>query len=902
MIIEKIQLRNITTHKDTTISFQNGLNVLAGSNGTGKSTVLKMIGHNLFDFLPAKSQTTYVRDAPDAGKSGLVKVWVRGVEDHPFLIERSVARKPNTIKVTDLLTGTIIDKIHNKSNLQKWLKVQTGINQEHDLSKLFQNAIGVEQGTFTEPFLRRPSDRKDFFNPLLNVEIYTKIYKKSASIVKEFNEEINEYKLEIKGYQTQLERKLVLEKSLNKIQDEILDTTTKKTILSQEFAKIQSEFQKLKQIKEQIDKYQRDIAELTQEQANLVQQSKILTSQRQESEKAKEVCRENSNNAQEFIKTKKIEEDLICKKEEYDRLTKTQHALEKNLTTIETKVEAFQKQKEEIEGLKESYQKLTQDHETYQKNSLRLEQIQQLNTQIRMKTEIFEKQSKNILSNQKSIDDIKQKIVKIPELRSLVDQLEEIRVKLTSTEKQISVLQTQKNEYEQNKESSKDGKCPFLGTQCQNIEGESLTTHFGKLLATNFQALQKSMQHRKKLEDQILKCKKAQQLLERLTRLEAQLQQKQELADQLLLENTSIKTFLDENKNVKSELTTLQKQQNLLKTQADQYQIVHNKITKDLPALIKKLSVMRENRKPIEAKLAPLLKFLQENRTISENLGKIRILLKKLFPSYEKYHANIQQSKNLPGILKKLESLTQKTISNQKSLKQIEASYQKLQNQFDPHQFETLELKKDSLNNQLTMMKQNILNKTQQQRELDKEYQDLLKIEKKLSSIIQDFNNLEDALTFTQTIRDWFKEAGPKITGALLNNINRLASELFRDLMGLDEVKLIWQEDFDVLVISSQNERVFSQLSGGEQMAVALAIRLAILRILTSIDFAFFDEPTTNLDTIKRQNLAKCIQNVRGFRQLFVISHDDTFEENADHVIRFEKDESETTTVDFLKV
>ncbi|UYP44661.1 DNA double-strand break repair Rad50 ATPase [Candidatus Lokiarchaeum ossiferum] len=902
MIIEKIQLRNITTHKDTTISFQNGLNVLAGANGTGKSTVLKMIGHNLFDFLPAKSQNVYVRDAPDAGKSGLVKIWVRGVDDHPFLIERSVARKPNTIKVTDLLTSTIIDKIHNKANLQKWLKIQTGINQEHDLSKLFQNAIGVEQGTFTEPFLRRPSDRKDFFNPLLNVEIYNKIYKKSASIVKEFNEEINEYKLEIKGYKTQLERKVVLEKSLNRLQAEILDNTTKKKILSQEFTKIQSKYQKSKQIKEQIEKLQRNISELTQEQTNIAQQSSIITSQRQESEKAKEICQQNLSPAQEFIKIKKIEEELITKKEKFDRLMKTQHTLEKNLTTIQTKIEAFQKQKEEIENLKESYQNLKKDYETYQKNSLRLEQIQQLSTQTRMKRDIYEKQSKNILTTQKSIDDIKQKIVKIPELRTLVDQMEKVQEELTKIEKQISVLLTQKKEYEKNKESSKDGKCPFLGSKCQNIEGESLTTYFEKLLATNFQALQKSNQHRKTLISQFQKCKEAQQSLDRLKLLEAQVQQKLELVNQLKLENVAIKVFLDENRNVKTELDSLQKKQISLKSKAEQYQIVHSKITTDLPILNKKISVMRENRKPIEAKIAPILKYLQENNSISEKLGQVRTTLKKLLPSYEKYQTNLQQSRKLPAILEQLDNLKQKSIVNQKKLKQIQVTHQNLNKQFDLHDFDKLEQKKEKLNNELTMIKQDILNKTQQQHELEREFQDLLKIENKLSDIIKDFENLENALAFTQTIRDWFREAGPKITGALLNNINRLASELFRDLMGLDGVKLIWQEDFDVLVISSQNERVFSQLSGGEQMAVALAIRLAILRILTSIDFAFFDEPTTNLDTIKRQNLAKCIQNVRGFRQLFVISHDDTFEENADHVIRFEKDESETTKVDFLKV
>ncbi len=65
--------------------------------------------------------------------------------------------------------------------------------------------------------------------------------------------------------------------------------------------------------------------------------------------------------------------------------------------------------------------------------------------------------------------------------------------------------------------------------------------------------------------------------------------------------------------------------------------------------------------------------------------------------------------------------------------------------------------------------------------------------------------------------------------------------------------------------------------------------RLALLREMSSIDIAFFDEPTTNLDEARREALARQILNVRGFRQLFVISHDDTFEQATQNLIRVER-------------
>ncbi|MGI8564904.1 MAG: hypothetical protein ACR2LZ_00330, partial [Pyrinomonadaceae bacterium] len=54
---------------------------------------------------------------------------------------------------------------------------------------------------------------------------------------------------------------------------------------------------------------------------------------------------------------------------------------------------------------------------------------------------------------------------------------------------------------------------------------------------------------------------------------------------------------------------------------------------------------------------------------------------------------------------------------------------------------------------------------------------------------------------------------------------------------------------------------------------------------LSDIRMAFFDEPTVNMDAERRERLAQQIGQVRHFAQLFVISHDDTFEESVDHVV-----------------
>ena len=83
-------------------------------------------------------------------------------------------------------------------------------------------------------------------------------------------------------------------------------------------------------------------------------------------------------------------------------------------------------------------------------------------------------------------------------------------------------------------------------------------------------------------------------------------------------------------------------------------------------------------------------------------------------------------------------------------------------------------------------------------------------------------------------------------------------------------------------------DRPFSNLSGGEQMAAALSVRLALLKQLSDVRIAFFDEPTMNMDAERRERLAEQVSQItqkQTFDQLFVISHDDTFESYVDNVI-----------------
>jgi exonuclease SbcC len=140
-------------------------------------------------------------------------------------------------------------------------------------------------------------------------------------------------------------------------------------------------------------------------------------------------------------------------------------------------------------------------------------------------------------------------------------------------------------------------------------------------------------------------------------------------------------------------------------------------------------------------------------------------------------------------------------------------------------------------------------------------------------------------------IRRTIRDAGPEITRRLVRAVSLRADQIFADIMNDHQQELIWDENYGITIRHDGYTRDFQQLSGGEAMAAALAVRLALLQSMSAVDVAFFDEPTANLDPERRANLAEQIARIKGFSQLVVISHDDTFEQDTGHVIHIAKNE-----------
>jgi exonuclease SbcC len=182
------------------------------------------------------------------------------------------------------------------------------------------------------------------------------------------------------------------------------------------------------------------------------------------------------------------------------------------------------------------------------------------------------------------------------------------------------------------------------------------------------------------------------------------------------------------------------------------------------------------------------------------------------------------------------------------------------------------------------------------QEQLEKELQRFAVLRKELTGEFQEKERLETVAETTAFIRDTLKEAAPRVARNYIHHVSIEANQMFREIMGSGDRSLKWADDYAVMLEEDGYERPFASLSGGEQMAAALSIRLALLKQLSDIRVAFFDEPTANMDAERRENFAQQISRITNFDQLFVISHDETFDNFVDNVVTVHRQEGEAAS------
>lgn len=255
----------------------------------------------------------------------------------------------------------------------------------------------------------------------------------------------------------------------------------------------------------------------------------------------------------------------------------------------------------------------------------------------------------------------------------------------------------------------------------------------------------------------------------------------------------------------------------------------------------------------------------------------------------EKYYRAFIENKPIASRLdeheRELLSIELELENLRAQLEALDAALKTARSQYDEEKHQSVSARLEETINQVATLNSFLQTASNRLEEVRAEIARLTIARKRLEKLALNKERCHQLSSVAEFIRDLLKKAGPFITEAHLQSISIEANQLYREITGNPMVSLRWDMGYEIVLEEDGHERAFASLSGGEQMAAALAVRLALLKELSDMRIAFFDEPTTNMDEERRRNLAQQIGRIKDFDQLFVISHDDTFEGFTDRVV-----------------
>ncbi|NJO77746.1 MAG: SMC family ATPase [Cyanobacteria bacterium RM1_2_2] len=923
MEILSVTLRNFKSHSDRHFTFQPGTNAICGENGAGKTSILEAIAWVMFNHRGSYKNEDLIRNG--SGSAQVTVAFISNRDSRTYEVQRCTARG---YTIFDPQLGVKLDYKHIEDEIVPWLRQQLGVAPGTDLARLFSNTIGVPQGTFTADFLQPPDKRKQIFDSVLKVEEYRQTTQDLLSLEKYGKAEVESLERSLADYEEHLLEWQPLQARRQTLSQEIAANETLLQQLEANLVKLQAEKDQLASQAQQIQQITMRLQGLTAQAEGKQQAISILEQAVQRSKYAVEVCTANRPNYQGYqqaeAELKQIEQQLKQRQTLWQQREAQQKRLieqQKQLTRLSLQLETLASAAAEMTRLRpfvaqqnelEQQQADAVDH-LNQLQAFKLEQ-QNLSRQLNHLQAEQAKLLQNIEQTQARQTDVDQILVleqKRDRLQEQLSRIEAAKQFEAELRQLVTVGESRRDQHQYQVEQALEmlnsmqrdiqQRMPLLA----NIPVESAILAVKAGMSLNTELINALWRILSDLSEQISPAKLQQQLTHTKHQLHAVQQSRLALAT---LEAKQAQ-YTERQADVEQYQTRIADLQETLSTEADWQQ--HRALLLDqlnqlgnpkgrvhlIQRDLEQQSSLSAQHSAVETQCAALqqtiahldeqLAQFAELETAAEQQQQQRQTYQAGYLTYLEYQKDANQMAPLMAELQDTLTQLQQIAADRQ---QVQAEFDQLLQTYNSERYATIEAAYSETRSQADR----IIGSLPQQRELLAEWESqiegLQEIVKKRDRAQVDLKQKEKVRKFISFARRVYKEAGPRITERYVQTISREADRLFRELLNRPNVALEWTRDYEVLVQEGAHNRRLLNLSGGEQMCAALAVRLALLRVLADIDIAFFDEPTTNMDRPRRQSLAEAIANIKTFRQLFVISHDDTFEQVTENVILVERE------------
>ncbi len=864
MIIESLEMTNFLSHEKTNIVFENGINIITGKNGAGKTSILDAIKFALF----AESRNSEKNNELIKKGKHFFDIYLRfNVNGDEYEVYRHFGIKSakNAERLAYIKKNSVIIAETYEGITQEISKI-LGVSRE-----IFKNSVFVEQGQMDSLISGTPKERKQIFSDIIGLTSLSKNADKLREI-------INRLKAE----------SLLLQNSKEKM-DELKEDTEKLKGKNEEL----SEEKKL--LEEMESEYQQRLMGLDKNIKTKIQYENTMKARQDEMQR-------NEGNIKSLEKNREtIEKDLISysanKKildelesniyytnrdiiNEYFSIKRENGTLEKSLDELNKNISNYKSNLNNKNNLTEYHEKYHSAKKLYDSNSMEIKkynsaynEYNQKDMRLKAINEILVKKSENI----------KKYKGQFPDINNLREQKENIQTHIQESnsgnafiKSQVAQLNSKMNEYRLNMETlNGKSQCPLCGETLSPEHLKKIEGEYSNNIKEIIGQIEKLKVKKAENDDNIKKYGE----------------------EYALLNSDAIEQYiadLRESKSLESEKNEISERLNLIKNDHDRYLALSDenekmeKILREIEPYELKYTkyshiVSEIDIDGLEKKQADLDNEIKNNNAKLGNIEKSTGII----PEESKFNNVYKISERINELKKGQEiaiGLREKLANIDEQINNLNKSIEALGNEIESYktrlsEFDGMEQEYEKLKEEMDQKRQERIRKEVTINQNNETINEHDKKIKNLNNDVENYNKIADAIRKLDKIRESYDVNGiqsmiRKDASVSITNMARKYLTSFN--LDFDDISI--DENFDIKVTQNSMEQFIESLSGGEKTALAIALRLSVANyVLDRISAIIMDEPTNFLDEDRRNNLKDIIQySLKGeniIPQMIMITH-----------------------------
>ncbi len=890
MIIERLSMENFKSHKNTQIDFNTGISIVIGENGAGKSSILEAVSFALFKQYSGRKVEGLLRNGKQ--KMSVELDFFSNGRSYRVLRKRGPSGSRSQLKIKE---GDAYHTLISKDK-QVTREIQRILDVD---SALFLNAIYVKQGEISDLIEKSPAEKKQMIGKFLGIDSLEKAWKNMKPILDKYNgeklrlegklESLTDLKEDIKFKKSQKNQMKTKIKDLNRVIQEVSIEFSllrdKKEILDLK----NSEFEKAKNTR---DSKKQLLSELQREMNDFNNQIIEIKHKEQEIEDIKpkiskldtlKTFQKANEKLKHFLQDEKRVIDILDDIHKFKRIMDDNELFFKEYSRLDTEINSLQYALEKFQGSKVLMEQY-------------LARKSEIDTKMRLSTdkvaECLKISNRTLKTNLGSVEELEKhfEIVK-PQMEAGIKEFLE---KIQEIQREISNLQVQNKDLKNPIEELERVKdlCPICKSTINSDKRAELIKDYKYSIELNKRRLEK-------LKGKLMEVEAQKDVLD------LKYSKIQNINLGILREHTnSVEESKEKIKNINSNIQDLQKniiilggiekdinqKRNVLtdiKNKYEDYIAARGSLeSRGNPEEHQSnLEAIQSNINLIKGEIA-LMDVLDDS---VENLTKEIAYLEDLTRKYQMLLGVVSQK---DALIKKLENAHQNMEERLGEVDGLNKEIESLNYNKEIH--ERIKQECDSKNDKLSHLNEKKHMLMGQEDQLSRSLEELEGKVKLYQKYQKELSNLKDFIKLLNLIRDLYGKDG--IQKDLRNRSKSRIEQNTRNFFekfNFEYSDINLDDDYDITVYGPGGKNSLDMMSGGEKIAVALALRLGITQTISggNLELIMLDEPTIHLDSYRRQELIDLLKSMSIIPQMIIVTHEADLEDAADNIIRVKKEE-----------